>query len=155
MLIVMLIGGIVLARTKFGSDVYATGGDVEAARNNGIDTKRVKLVCFVLMGGLCGLSAALLFGRVGLAPLSAGVNLELQVIAAVIIGGVALFGGRGTIFGSLIGVLILSMLTSGIILMGVRQFWDGVAAGAVILVAAGIDLLVRQGAGTRLSRADL
>jgi ribose transport system permease protein len=155
MLAVMLIGGIVLARTKFGSDVYATGGDAEAARNNGIDTRRVKLVCFVLMGGLCGLSAALLFGRVGLAPLSAGVNLELQVIAAVIIGGVALFGGRGTIFGSFIGVLILSMLTSGIILMGVRQFWDGVAAGAVILVAAGIDLLVRQGAGGRLSRADL
>jgi ribose/xylose/arabinose/galactoside ABC-type transport system permease subunit len=154
MAVVMLIGGIVLARTKFGSDVYATGGDVEAARNNGIDTRRVKFTCFVLMGGLCGLSAALLFGRVGLAPLSAGVNLELQVIAAVIIGGVALFGGRGTIFGSFVGVLILSMLTSGIILMGVRQFWDGVAAGAVILVAAGLDLLVRQGAGSRLSRAD-
>jgi ribose transport system permease protein len=153
MAVVMAVGGLVLARTKFGSDVYATGGDAEAARNNGIDTRRVKLVCFVLMGGLCGLSAALLFGRVGLAPLSAGVNLELQVIAAIIIGGVALFGGRGTIFGSFIGVLILSMLTSGIILMGVKQFWDGVAAGALILVAAGLDLLLRQGAGSRLGRA--
>ncbi len=153
MAVVMVVGGIVLARTKFGSDVYATGGDVEAARNNGIDTRRVKLVCFVLMGGLCGLAAALLFGRVGLAPLSAGVNLELQVIAAIIIGGVALFGGRGTIFGSFVGVLILSMLTSGIILIGVKQFWDGIATGAVILVAAGLDLLVRQGAGSRLSRA--
>jgi ribose transport system permease protein len=155
MAIVMVIGGIVLARTKFGSDLYATGGDVEAARNNGIDTRRVKLVCFVLMGGLCGLSAALLFGRVGLAPLSAGVNLELQVIAAIIIGGVALFGGRGTIFGSFIGVLILCMMTSGIILIGVKQFWDGVATGVVILVAAGLNLLVRQRAGGRLSRADL
>jgi ribose/xylose/arabinose/galactoside ABC-type transport system permease subunit len=83
------------------------------------------------------------------------VNLELQVIAAIIIGGVALFGGRGTIFGSFIGVLILCMMTSGIILIGVKQFWDGVATGVVILVAAGLNLLVRQRAGGRLSRADL
>jgi ribose/xylose/arabinose/galactoside ABC-type transport system permease subunit len=75
------------------------------------------------------------------------------VIAATIIGGVALFGGRGTVFGSFIGVLILSMLTSGIILMGVKQFWDGVAAGALILGAAGLALLLRQGAGSRLGRA--
>ena len=153
MLLVALVGGIILARTKFGSDVYATGGNPEAARNNGIDTRRVKLAGFVAMGALCGAAAVLLFGRVGLAPLGAGTNLELQVIAAVIIGGTSLFGGRGTVLGSIVGVFILSMLTSGIILAGVNQFWDGVATAAVILVAAGLNLLVRSGSG-RLMRAN-
>jgi ribose transport system permease protein len=148
MLIVTAIGAVILARTKFGSDVYSTGGNVVAARSSGIDTARIKFRCFVAMGGLCGLAAALLFGRIGLAPLSAGVNLELQVIAAIIVGGVGLYGGRGTVFGSFIGVLIISMITSGLILMGVNQYWNGVATGAVILVAVGLNLLVR-GRGTR------
>ena len=153
MLIVAAIGAVILAATKFGSDVYATGGNLVAARSSGIDTGAVKFRCFVAMGGLCGVAAALLFGRVGLAPLSAGVNLELQVIAAIIVGGVGLFGGRGTIFGALIGVLILCMITSGLILMGVKAYWDGVATGAVILVAVGLNLLVRRGATGRLATA--
>jgi ribose transport system permease protein len=151
MLVVLVIGAVLLARTKFGSDAYATGGNLSAARNSGIDTARVKFRCFVAMGGLCGLSAAILFGRIGLAPLSAGINLELQVIAAIIVGGVGLFGGTGTIFGSFIGVLILSMMTSGLIQIGVRQYWDGVATGAIILVAVGLKLLVRRGATDRLA----
>lgn len=151
MLVIMLIGGIILARTRFGSHVYATGGNLSAAQNSGIDVRRVKFRCFVLMGGLCGVSAALLFGRVGLAPLNAGVNLELQVIAAIIVGGVGLFGGRGTMFGSFIGVLIISMITSGLILMGVQQYWDGVAQGLVILIAVGLNLAVRGGTAGRLA----
>lgn len=153
MLVVMAIGAVILARTKFGSDVYATGGNVVAARSSGINTARIKFRCFVAMGGLCGLAAAMLFGRIGLAPLSAGVNLELQVIAAIIVGGVGLFGGRGTIFGSFIGVLIISMITSGLILMGVKQYWDGVATGAVILAAVGLNLIVRGGTSGRLAEA--
>jgi ribose/xylose/arabinose/galactoside ABC-type transport system permease subunit len=153
MLVVMIIGAVILARTKFGSDVYATGGNPVAARSNGIRTSRVKFRCFVAMGGLCGLAAAMLFGRIGLAPLNAGVNLELQVIAAIIVGGVGLFGGRGTIFGSFIGVLIIAMITSGLILIGVRQYWDGVATGAVILVAVGLNLVVRGGTSGRLAEA--
>jgi ribose transport system permease protein len=153
MLVVMAIGAVILARTKFGSDVYSTGGNPVAARSSGIDTARVKFRCFVAMGGLCGLAAAMLFGRIGLAPLSAGVNLELQVIAAIIVGGVGLFGGRGTIFGSFIGVLVISMITSGLILMGVQQYWDGVATGAVILVAVGLNLVVRGGTTGRLAEA--
>lgn len=144
MLAVVLIGGIVLARTRFGSDIYATGGNLEAARNSGISTGRVKFACFVVMGMLVGLGAVLLYGRMGLAPLDAGHNLELEVIACVIIGGTSLFGGRGTIFGSLMGVLILGMLTSGIILAGVSQFWDGVATAGVILVAAELNILLQR-----------
>lgn len=153
MVVVMAVGAIILARTKFGSDIYSTGGNPSAARSSGIDTRRIKFRCFVLMGGLCGVAAAMLFGRVGLAPLNAGVNLELQVIAAIIVGGVGLFGGRGTIFGSFIGVLIISMITSGLILMGVQQYWDGVATGVVILVAVGLNLVVRGGTTGRLAEA--
>jgi ribose transport system permease protein len=144
MLVVVLIGGIVLARTRFGSHVYATGGNLSAARNAGIDTARVKFRCFVAMGGLCALSAIILFGRVGLAPLNAGNGLELQVIAAIIIGGVGLYGGRGDILGSMVGVLILCMITSGLILLGDDAYWDGVATGAMILVAVGLDRAVHR-----------
>ena len=107
------------------------------------------------MGGLCGVAAALLFGRVGLAPLSAGVNLELQVIAAIIVGGV------GALWRPRHDLRQLHRRSDPLhdherlILMGVKQYWDGVATGAVILVAVGLDLLVRQGAGGRLSRADV
>lgn len=150
MLIVMVIGGFILAFTKFGSDVYSTGGNLEAAKNSGIPTGWVKFISFVGMGGLCGFAAALLYGRVGLAPLSAGQNLELQVIAAIIVGGVGLYGGRGSMFGALMGVIILSMITSGLILLGVRDYWDGVATGAVILVAVGLNLVVHRGSTQRL-----
>ncbi|MHB8630260.1 MAG: ABC transporter permease, partial [Aggregatilineales bacterium] len=152
MLIVTIIGGIVLARTRFGSNVYATGGDAEAARNNGINTGRIKLICFILTGGLCALTGALQYGRTEMAPFSVQTGLELQVIAACIIGGVGLFGGRGTIFGSFIGVVFLSMLPAGLIMVGVQNFWQGVVLGAVILSAAGLDLIVRRAASRLLGR---
>lgn len=155
MLLVAIIGGLILARTKFGSDVYATGGDREAARNNGINTRRVKLLCFVLTGGLCGLAAALQVGRIANVPFFAGNGFELQVIAAIIIGGVGLYGGRGTIFGALIGVAIYSMLASGLILsLRIKDFWDGVATGIVILFTAGLDLIVRRNAARILGRQE-
>jgi ribose/xylose/arabinose/galactoside ABC-type transport system permease subunit len=152
MLIVVVIGGIVLARTRFGSNVYATGGDAEAARDNGIHTGRVKLICFILTGGLCALTGALQYGRSQMAPFSVTTGLELQVIAACIIGGVGLFGGRGTIFGTLIGVLFLSLLPAGLIMVGVQDFWEGVVLGVVILGAAGLDLIVRRAASHLLGR---
>jgi ribose transport system permease protein len=154
MLVVVVVGALVLARTKFGSNLYATGGDVEAARNNGIPTKRIKLTAFIVTGGLCGLAAALQFGRIGNVPFGAGNGFELQVIASIIIGGVGLFGGRGTIFGAFIGVFIYSMITSGIIFLGVKDFWDGVVSGIVILVVAGLDVLVRRSAARVLGRAE-
>jgi ribose transport system permease protein len=144
MLVVVAVAAVFLATTRFGSDAYATGGDAEAARNNGISTRRVKLSCFILTGGLVALAAALQFGRLANSPFNGGNGFELQVIAGVIIGGVGLFGGRGTVFGSLIGVLILSMLTSGLILIGVTEFWDGIVSAIVILAAAGLDLVVRR-----------
>ncbi|MBV9245830.1 MAG: ABC transporter permease [Methylobacteriaceae bacterium] len=153
MLILTLIAAVILATTKFASDVYATGGNAEAARNNGIATRRVKMICFVLVGGLAGLAGAIQFGYIQYAPSNAGVGFELQVIAAAIIGGVGLFGGRGTILGSLLGAVILAELTSGLVMIGARDYWDGVAAGVVIVVAVALDGLLRRGAARALARA--
>jgi ribose transport system permease protein len=146
MILILLIGGLVLAKTRFGYEVYATGGSEEAARFGGLNTAHVKLACFALTGGLCGLIAVLLFGWIGLAPYNTGTGFELRVIAAAVVGGTGLFGGRGTIFGTFVGAMLLGMLTNGLILLGVRQFWDGVAAGTLILVVAALDLLVRRSA---------
>ena len=154
MLVFMAIGGWVLAKTRFGSHVYATGGDEEAARNNGINTKRIKLICFIVTGFMCGMCGAIMFGKLGDTPVSAGSGFELLVIAAIIIGGVGLFGGRGTMFGSFIGMLILGMLSPGLTMIGIKDFWDGVAAGMVILVAAGTDIYGRRGGVAFMTRAD-
>ena len=153
MLILTLIAAFILATTKFASDVFATGGNAEAARKNGIATGHVKMACFVLVGGLAGLAGAIQFGYIEYAPSNAGVGFELQVIAAAIIGGVGLFGGRGTILGSLLGAVILAELTSGLVMIGARDYWDGVAAGVVIVVAVALDGLLRRGAARRLARA--
>jgi ribose transport system permease protein len=152
MAILMLIGAVVLATTKFGSDIYATGGNAEAARNNGIATKRVKMICFMLVGALCGLGGAIQYGYIQYAPGSTGSGFELQVIAAAIIGGVGLFGGRGTMLGSLLGAIILAELTSGLVMIGARDYWDGVAAGVVIVVAVALDTLFRRVAAHSLAR---
>jgi ribose transport system permease protein len=154
MVVFMAIGGWILAKTRFGSHVYATGGDEEAARNNGIDTRRIKLTCFIVSGFMCGLGGAIMFGKLGDTPVSAGSGFELLVIASIIIGGVGLFGGRGTMFGSFIGTLILGMLSPGLTLIGVKNFWDGVASGLVILVAAGTDVIGRRGGMAMLNRAE-
>jgi ribose transport system permease protein len=146
MAVVLIVGGVLLAKTRLGSSIYATGGDTEAAFCNGINTTRVKLICFAITGGLCGLIATLMFGWIGMAPYNAGNGFELKAIAAAVVGGTGLFGGRGTIFGMFVGALLLEMLTNGLILMGVRQFWDGIAAGVLILCVASLDLLVRRSA---------
>jgi len=146
MIATLLIGGVVLAKTRFGYEIYSTGGDEESARLSGVNTAGRKITCFMITGGLCGLIATLLFGWIGLAPYNTGNGFELRVIAAAVVGGTGLFGGRGTIFGTFVGAILLGMLTNGLILMGLRQFWDGVAAGALILAVAGLDLVVRTSA---------
>ena len=125
MLIVVLIAAFILAKTRFGSDAYATGGNVESARNNGIRTRRVKWTCFIVTGGLVGLASSLQFGRLANSPFNGGNGFELQVIAGVIIGGVGLFGGRGTVFGSLIGVDITRALLVEVEPDGIRPSFSG------------------------------
>jgi ribose/xylose/arabinose/galactoside ABC-type transport system permease subunit len=150
MLIAMVIGGLILARTKFGYHVYATGGSLEAARNSGINTDRVKLICFMLTSGLCGFIALLLFGDLNIAAPITGTGFELSVIGAVIVGGVALTGGRGTIYGVFIGAIIIGMISSGLVLLGFSQHFGDIATGILIVAVGTLDLITRRAAAHSL-----
>jgi ribose transport system permease protein len=143
-LAVVAISALVLAKTRFGYHVYATGGDSTAAASWGIPTGRVTLICFVFMGATCGLAAALLFGWLQVAAPATGTGLEFSVIAAVILGGTALQGGRGSVLGSLIGACMIEILNSGLILLGLSQQWKDVTTGSLILIASTLDWILRN-----------
>ncbi len=140
----MLVAGFVLGRTRFGAHVYATGGNVEAAILTGIPTRRVKIICFMMTGGLCGIAAALLLGQVRSGFPLTGVGFELDIIAAVVIGGTPLFGGAGSILGTLLGAAILGMITNGLVLLGASAHFEPVAKGAIIVSAILLDTVIRR-----------
>jgi ribose transport system permease protein len=150
MVIVMAVGGLILSRTKFGYHVYATGGNLDAARNSGINTHRVKIVCFMLTSALCGFIALLLFGDLNIAAPITGTGFELSVIGAVIVGGVALTGGRGTIYGVFIGAIIIGMISSGLVLLGLSQHFGDIATGILIVCVGTLDLITRRVASRSL-----
>ncbi len=148
MLAVTFVGGLVLSRTRFGYHVYATGGNLEASRDAGINTDQIKLAIFAITGGLCGLAAALLVGYLHVAEPTTGTGLEFLVIGAVVVGGAELTGGRGTMVGTLIGTLIIAIITGGMVLLGYSQGVADIATGILIIVVGTIDLLLRH-AGAR------
>jgi ribose transport system permease protein len=140
----MLLAGFVLGKTRFGAHVYATGGNEEAARLTGIPTKRIKTVCFMMTGALCGIAAALLLGQVRSGFPLTGAGLELDIIAAVVIGGTPLFGGSGSVLGTLLGALIIGMITNGLVLLGASAYFEPVAKGSIIVTAVLINILIRR-----------
>jgi len=148
-LLVFLIGHLLLTRTRFGHEVYALGGNREAARLAGIPVKRVQFSVYVLAGLCAGLAAVVLTGRLNSALSSAATGLELQVIAAVVIGGTSLFGGRGSLAGTVIGVLLIGVIANGLTLLNVNPFLQQFVQGAVIFVAVLLDALNTR----RLERA--
>jgi ribose transport system permease protein len=150
MVVIMAVGGIVLAQTKFGYHVYATGGNLEGARNSGINTDRIKILCFVITSALCGFCALLIFGDLNIAAPITGTGFELSVIGAVIVGGVALTGGRGTILGVFIGAVIINMITRGLVQMGASQHVGDIATGLLIVAVGTLDILVRRAAAHSL-----
>jgi ribose/xylose/arabinose/galactoside ABC-type transport system permease subunit len=139
----VVVGGLILSKTKFGSDIYATGGNPEAARNNGVNVRRVKTLCFMITSGLCGVVAALLIGYLHVAAPITGTGFEFRVIGAVIVGGVALRGGRGSIYGSLLGAIIIGMISSGLVLLGFSQYWGDIVTGGLIVCTGALDLYMR------------
>ena len=147
MLGVVLVASFVLTRTKFGYHVYATGSNQAAAMNAGVRTRRVKIVCFMIVGALTGLASAVLIGWIGSTSRGYGQGYELEVIAAVIIGGTNLFGGIGTVFGTLIGAAITGMIRNGLVLLGAEQEVIPIAMGVVIIVAVVVDTYVRKRQG--------
>ncbi len=144
---VVLIASFVLTRTKFGYHVYATGSNQAAAMNAGVHTRRVKIICFMIVGGLTGLASAILIGWIGSTSRGYGQGYELDVIAAVIIGGTNLFGGIGTVFGTLLGAAITGMIRNGLVLLGAEQEVIPIAMGVVIIVAVIVDTWVRKRQG--------
>jgi len=141
---VAIFGYILLSKTVFGFKVYAVGGNEKAARVSGINSKNIKIMAFMLMGVLAGLA-----GILGLAFLPSGqagrtgLGLELDVIAATIIGGASLAGGEGTMLGTVIGVFIIGVLRNGLVLLGISPFWQTTIIGLVIILAVGIDKWTR------------
>ena len=122
-------------RTTFGRSVYAVGGNPDAARLSGIPVARIRVTLFVMTGLLSAVSGILLAASLGAGDPSVSQGLEFDVIAAVIVGGTSLYGGRGSMVGTALGVLFIGMLQNGLVLLGVNQYAQGVARGVVILVA--------------------
>lgn len=130
---------VVTRRMRFGRYVYAVGSNERAALLSGLPVNRVKLRVYMLAGGLAGIAGLIQNGRVGSAQPDAGVGYELDSIAAVVIGGTSLSGGRGSVMGTVIGCLIIGVLNNALALLGVNAFWQLVVKGFVILAAVAVD----------------
>lgn len=144
MVAVFVAGYLLLARTGFGRSVYALGGNEEAARLAGIPIARMKTAIYALCGAASGLAGLLLAARLDSAEPQAGDGYELDAIAAVVMGGASLSGGEGTIWGSLVGALIMGVVRNGLNLLNVSAYWQKAAIGSIILVAVWLDVSRRR-----------
>ncbi len=147
LLAVTVMMTIVSQRTRFGRYVYATGGNPEAAELSGINTRLLTVKVFALMGALTGLSAVIASARLGAVDVGLGTLDELRVIAAAVIGGTALAGGFGTIYGAVIGALIMQSLQSGMASVGVDAPLQSIVVGLVLVFAVWVDIVYRRRAG--------
>jgi ribose transport system permease protein len=134
--VVAVVAHVVLFHSRLGVHVLAVGGSTEAARATGVKTVRVKIAVYLISGSLAGLAAVLLVARVGAAEPASNTSFLLNSVAAVVLGGVSLFGGRATIVGPVIGALLLASLVNGLTLLGVSQFYQPLAVGIVVVAAA-------------------
>jgi fructose transport system permease protein len=134
----------ILNRTSYGRHLYATGDDPEAARLAGIDTDKVLLSVYVAAGVIAAIGGWALIGRVGAISPTAGENANLDSITAVVIGGTSLFGGRGSIVGTLVGALIVGVFRSAVSLAGLDVLWQEFAIGVLIIVAVALDQWIRR-----------
>jgi ribose/xylose/arabinose/galactoside ABC-type transport system permease subunit len=134
--VIAVIAHVMYFWTRFGTHVLAVGGSAEAAAASGIRTGRVKFAVYLLAGALAGVGAILLVARVGAAEPAANTTYLLNSVAAVVLGGVSLVGGRGRIAGPVLGALLLTALTNGLTLLGVSQFYQPLSVGIVVVLAA-------------------
>ncbi len=140
----------VLHHTILGRYIYAIGGNIQAARLSGLAVDRTRVLVYVIGGVLAALSAFILASRLNSGQPNAGLGFELQVIAAVILGGISLSGGIGTLGGAFIGILILTVLSNGLVLLNVSSFYHDIARGAVIILAVYLDTRRKQSLLRRL-----
>ena len=147
-IVIYFIFWIFLNHTRIGKWIFAIGGNPGAARASGINVNRILIIVYTLCGFLAGIGGLILAGRTNSAYPNAGLQSELDAIAAVIIGGASFFGGRGTVLGVFAGVFIMGLLRNGLNLMNVSVFWQQVLIGSIIILAVYIDVLRRE-FGTR------
>ena len=140
LLIVVIVFSVLTTRTPFGRHVYAIGGNSEAAKLSGINNRKTLLKIFMLMGVLCGVSSVVFTARLNAATTAAGTLFELDTIAACIIGGTSTTGGIGTVFGAIIGALVMASLDNGMSLLNVPIMYQYMIKGMILLVAVWIDL---------------
>ncbi|MDT7611513.1 MAG: ribose transport system permease protein [Pseudonocardiales bacterium] len=134
--VVAVLAHLVLFRTRWGTHVFAAGGSPEAATATGISVPAIKIAVYTVCGVLAGLAAILLVARVGAAEPAANTSFLLNSVAAVVLGGVSLVGGRGSVLGPVLGALLLTALSNGLTLLGVSPFYQPVAVGTVVVLAA-------------------
>jgi ribose transport system permease protein len=140
---VAIVFGVVLAMTRFGRHTYAIGSNDEAARRAGINVDRHLIGVYALSGGLAGLAGFMSLARFATTTIGGHSTDNLQAIAAVVLGGTSLFGGVGTVLGTVVGVFIPAVLRNGFVIVGVQTFWQQVAVGAVLILAVYLDQLRR------------
>lgn len=145
-LVLFAVAGVaawILGRTVLGRYTFALGSNEEAVRLSGVDTHFWKIAIYTLSGAICGIAGLLIASRLNSAQPALGLGYELEAIAAVVIGGTSLSGGRGTILGTLIGALIMSVLTNGLRVLSVAPEWQTVVTGAIIILAVYADQMRR------------
>jgi erythritol transport system permease protein len=135
MVLVAAVAVVVTTQTPFGRQVFAVGGNERAAELAGIRTNRIKLAVYVISGGCAALAGLLLTSELGAAYPDTATTYELNAIAAAVLGGTALAGGRGSILGTIMGAFVIGFLSDGLVLIGVSPFWQSVVKGAVIVFA--------------------
>jgi D-xylose transport system permease protein len=144
LIVVALLGAFVTQNTTFGRYLYAIGGNPDAARLSGINLRRHMLIVFCAMGALAGVAGIIYTSRVASASPDAGLLLELDAIAACVIGGASLMGGRGTIFGACLGALFMASLDNGMSLKNIPDFTQDIVKGCILVVAVGLDMIGRR-----------
>lgn len=145
--VLAVIVHIILTKTVFGRNLYATGGNLETSRLSGINVDKLRMIVYALSGFAAAFSGIIQTARMNSAQVSTGKGWEMTVIASVIIGGTSMFGGSGSVIGTVIGTVLLTVLTSGMILMKVSAYWQNVVVGAIIIVAVIIDQIKRRKSG--------
>ncbi|MCS4318587.1 MULTISPECIES: ABC transporter permease [Serratia] len=144
MLILFVVFQCISKKTAFGRSVYAIGGNASAAQLCGINVKRIRVLLFTLAGLLAAVTGILLAARLGSGNAGAASGLEFDVIAAVVVGGTALSGGRGSMLGTLLGVLVITLIGNGLVLLGINSFFQQVVRGVIIVLAVLANIIVMQ-----------
>ena len=144
MMVLFALFVFISRKTAFGRSVFAVGGNATAAQLCGINVRRVRILIFTLSGLLAAVTGILLAARLGSGNAGAANGLEFDVIAAVVVGGTALSGGRGSLFGTLLGVLVITLIGNGLVLLGINSFFQQVVRGVIIVVAVLANILLTQ-----------